>query len=230
LSDPLEGDHALLMHAALPVCDRYGLVLAGGYAIKAHGLVSRPSDDLDFATANPAPVEEIAAALAAAYERAGVEARVVSAEGRKGHLAVVLPTGAAYRIDILKEPLNRPAAVMSFGPVLALEDAVALKMGALHDRGLPRDLIDIYSAAAYFSRGELMALGRRALDEDFYPEDLRDQLDHAAVYPDEEFEVYGLRSEQITAMKSWAQQWADQIGREMTEGSLWTDDLPGPSD
>ncbi|GIH81055.1 nucleotidyl transferase AbiEii/AbiGii toxin family protein [Planobispora longispora] len=132
-------------------------------------------------------------------------------------------------MDVLKEPLNRPAAIMSFGPVLALEDAVALKVGALHDRGLPRDLIDVYSATAYFSDAELAALGKRALDEDFYPEDLRDQLDHAAAYADEEFEVYGCRPEQILAMRIWAQQWADRLGSEMAQTDSWDDpeETPG---
>ncbi|MBG0818565.1 nucleotidyl transferase AbiEii/AbiGii toxin family protein [Planomonospora sp. ID82291] len=230
MPDPLEGDHALLMRAALPICDRYGLVLAGGYAIRAHGLVSRPSDDLDFATASAAPVEEIAAALAHAYRQSGLQARVVSAEGRKGHLTVALPTGAAYRIDILKEPLNHPAALMSFGPVLSLEDAVALKVGALHDRGLPRDVIDVHGATAYFSNAELVTLGRKALDEDFYLEDLRDQLDHAAAYSDEEFEAYGCRAEQIVVLKSWAQEWADQIGRELAEMDSWTGETEEPVD
>jgi Nucleotidyl transferase AbiEii toxin, Type IV TA system len=63
----LAGDHALLVEVALPVCARYGLGIAGGYAMKAHGLVDRPSEDIDFATSHPAPVEEITEALAADY-------------------------------------------------------------------------------------------------------------------------------------------------------------------
>jgi Nucleotidyl transferase AbiEii toxin, Type IV TA system len=62
----LDGDHALLVAAALPVCVRYGLAVTGGYAIKAHGLVDRPSEDIDFATRNLAPVEEITEGLATA--------------------------------------------------------------------------------------------------------------------------------------------------------------------
>jgi tRNA nucleotidyltransferase/poly(A) polymerase len=91
----------------LNVCDQYGLALAGGYAIKAHGLVSRPSDDIDFATAHRAPIEEITAALAAAYRQAGLETQIVAAEGRKGHLSVRLST-ATYRVDVIKEPLYHP--------------------------------------------------------------------------------------------------------------------------
>jgi hypothetical protein len=51
-----------LVDAAQPVCARYGLAVAGGYAIKAHGLVERPSEDIDFATGTAVPMEEIVAA------------------------------------------------------------------------------------------------------------------------------------------------------------------------
>lgn len=223
MSGLFEGDHALLMEAALPICDRYGLVLAGGYAIKAHGLADRPSDDIDFATASSVPMPDIAEALAEAYGQAGLPAEVISAEGRKGHLSVRLPSGRLYRVDVLKEPLNRPPVTMSFGPVLSLEDAVALKVGALHDRGLPRDLIDVHSATAHFSNAELAALGARVLGDDFYLEDLRDQLEHSAVYPSEEFEVYGCAAEQIVALRLWAQVWADELGRRLLQAHPWPD-------
>ncbi|MFJ6564494.1 nucleotidyl transferase AbiEii/AbiGii toxin family protein [Streptomyces sp. NPDC091412] len=39
------------------------LVLTGGYAVQAHGLVERFSRDLDVATENPAPMDEIIASL-----------------------------------------------------------------------------------------------------------------------------------------------------------------------
>jgi Nucleotidyl transferase AbiEii toxin, Type IV TA system len=122
--DPVDGDHALLLRIALPVCHAYGLALAGGYAIKAHGLVSRPSDDLDLATATTTPVQEIVTALAGAYRAAGLHAKVLDAHGRKGHLTVGLPTGATYRVDVLKEPLSQPPVVMDIGPVLSAEHAV----------------------------------------------------------------------------------------------------------
>jgi hypothetical protein len=102
----LEGDHALLVQAAMPVCTQYGLALAGGYAIKAHGLVDRPSDDVDFAT---------------------------------GHL-------------------------------------------------------------------------------------LRDQLDRALMYPDEEFAVYGYDAAESAAIRAWAQAWSTRLSMEIAEGEPWVDD------
>ena len=62
-----DGDHRALVEAVLPVCSRYGLAVAGGYAVKAHGLVERPSEDIDFATGAAAPVGEIVAELAACH-------------------------------------------------------------------------------------------------------------------------------------------------------------------
>lgn len=51
-------------------CDVYPLVLTGGYAVQAHGVVNRISQDLDVATENPEPMEKIATTV-----RIGVEQR-----------------------------------------------------------------------------------------------------------------------------------------------------------
>ena len=224
----LDGDHKSLVDAALPVCARYGLAVAGGYAVKAHGLVERPSEDIDFATGTAAPMEEIVAALAAAYRVAGFEVQVLGAEGRKGHLLVSFPLGGTYRVDVLKEPLNHPVVWMDFGPVIALADTVALKMGALHDRVLPRDVLDAHGATAFFTNSELIAACRAALDEDFSLETLRDQLAFAAAYPDEAFSRYGAGPDLIAEVKAWALNWSTEIGLDIAESESWSDDENDP--
>jgi hypothetical protein len=62
--------HTRLLADVIDLGSPYPLVLTGGYAVRAHRLVNRPSQDLDVATENPAPMADIAAAL-----RAGLEAR-----------------------------------------------------------------------------------------------------------------------------------------------------------
>lgn len=228
MPSPLDEEHALLLSTVLPVCEQYGLALAGGHAVKAHGLVDRPSDGLDLATAGAAPMTAIVDALAVAYRAAGMDTEIIGADGRRGHLVVRLSDDRCCRVDVFKEPLTRPAVAMDFGPVLALEDTVGLKVGALHDRGLPRDLIDVHAATRYFGNADLVGLGRRMLDEDFFLEDLRDQLDHMAVFPDEEFIAYGIEPGEISAMRRWAQQWADEIGQDLAEAEPWTDADEGP--
>jgi len=150
------------------------------------------------------------------------------AEGRKGHLLVTFPLGGTYRVDVLKEPLNHPVVWMDFGPVIALADTVALKMGALHDRVLPRDVLDAHGAAAYFSHSELIAACRAALDEDFSLETLRDQLAFAAAYPDEAFSRYGAGPELIAEVKAWALNWSTEIGLDIAESEPWSDDEDDP--
>ncbi|MFB8140745.1 nucleotidyl transferase AbiEii/AbiGii toxin family protein [Streptomyces parvus] len=57
--------HRRLLADVLAVGGAYPLALTGGYAVQAHGLVDRLSQDLDVATENPDRMEDIAAAVRA---------------------------------------------------------------------------------------------------------------------------------------------------------------------
>ena len=59
--DRLPPAHLQVLLDGLPVFERYGLLLAGGYAFRAHEILHRPSQDLDFATRDNTPLPEIAA-------------------------------------------------------------------------------------------------------------------------------------------------------------------------
>lgn len=52
--------HSRLLADVIALGAPYPLVLTGGYAVRAHRLVNRPSQDLDVATENPAPMDDIA--------------------------------------------------------------------------------------------------------------------------------------------------------------------------
>ncbi|MFE1873852.1 DUF6545 domain-containing protein [Streptomyces sp. NPDC059496] len=56
--------HRRLLASVIDIGTPYPLVIAGGYAIQAHGLVERFRQDLDVATANPAPLSANVAAAA----------------------------------------------------------------------------------------------------------------------------------------------------------------------
>lgn len=43
--------HLRLAEIGLRVAGRYGFALAGGYAVQAHGILDRPSEDVDLFTA-----------------------------------------------------------------------------------------------------------------------------------------------------------------------------------
>lgn len=47
----MEPVHYRLAEIGLQVAARYGFALAGGYAVQAHGILNRPSEDVDLFTA-----------------------------------------------------------------------------------------------------------------------------------------------------------------------------------
>jgi hypothetical protein len=47
----MEPVHLRLAEIGLHVAGRYGFALAGGYAVQAHGILHRPSEDIDLFTA-----------------------------------------------------------------------------------------------------------------------------------------------------------------------------------
>ena len=57
--------HRRLLRVGFAAGDALGLVLAGGYAMCAHELVNRPSQDIDFATATALPLPTVVARASA---------------------------------------------------------------------------------------------------------------------------------------------------------------------
>lgn len=154
--------HRRLLADVLAVGTPYPLALTGGYAVQAHGLVARLSQDLDVATENPEPMAEIAATVRAGLEERGWQVRELKAEPLSARLIVADPdSGEECEVDVLKETLWHPPVQTEYGLVLALEDVVGTKVRALADRGLARDLVDVRAAADRWSRPELEELGRR---------------------------------------------------------------------
>ncbi|GAA2479551.1 nucleotidyl transferase AbiEii/AbiGii toxin family protein [Winogradskya humida] len=138
--------HRTIAQIGFDAGDDLGLVLAGGYAISQHGLTSRPSRDVDFATVSPLPLPEVADRLAQAYQDAGYTVTIVEATSRMARMDVTDGTRAC-EVDLLKEAIGPPTR-LTVGPVLAIDDAVGLKMRALYSRTMPRDIIDVRAAGA----------------------------------------------------------------------------------
>lgn len=222
--------HRRLMQDVLEIGNSLPLVITGGYAVQAHQLVDRPSSDLDVATDSDIPMEDIAAAIVAGLTARGWDIHIVGVDPRSARMTATDPaTGEQCELDILREVFHQPPAVMSYGPVLALDDVIGTKVRALAGRGLPRDLIDIHAASRLCSNIELESLGRRhAWDEQFSLSELKARLDGAEWYDDQAFTEYGLSVEQITDLRRWAQAWADDILRR-TSAETYEEDDEGES-
>ena len=128
-------------------------------------------------------------------------------------------TGQDCEVDILKEIFWRPVAQSPYGPVLAEEDVIGTKVRALADRGAPRDLIDVFAASRRWTNAELEEFGRRHARGRFEREDLQSNLTGAEWTDDEAFTAYGLDDATITALRSWAVEWADDLAARLLEES-----------
>ncbi|MCD7438684.1 nucleotidyl transferase AbiEii/AbiGii toxin family protein [Streptomyces lincolnensis] len=209
--------HRRLLADALEAGEEYELALAGGFAVQAHGLVCRPSQDLDFATRHDASMPDIVSRLADGLQDKGWGVTVVDVRPLKARLLVTDPVGEeACEVDLLKEALSRRPVVMEVGPVVDLEDLVVMKVHALGDRGLPRDVIDVHAACRYYSVIELEQLGLRD-EAEFDLVELRDRLESVVWVSDEEFAAYGLGSEEIVELRRWALEWESDLGLRLAE-------------
>ena len=213
--------HRRLLRDVLEIGNALPFVITGGYAVQAHGLVDRLSQDIDVATASFQPMEEIAAMLAAGLVERGWQVHVIGVEPVSARLMVTDPELAEEcEVDVLKEAFNQPPDETPYGPVLAFEDVIGTKMRALAGRGYPRDLIDIRAAAHFRSLAELESLGRTHAWDEFSLEELAARLDHAEWYEDEAFAAYGRTPEEIADIRHWARAWADDIRRRLFTENL----------
>ncbi|WP_051927267.1 sensor histidine kinase [Streptomyces durhamensis] len=163
------------------------------------------------------PLSLIVPALASGLQDAGWGMSITEIAPRMARLIATDPvTGEQCELDVLKEIFHRPPARSDAGPVLSRDDAVGLKVRALHDRGFPRDVIDVYSARDLYTTGELERLGAQH-DEDFDLEELHGRLEAVDFTSDREYAAYGMSPGQITDLRAWVQQWHDDLGLRLAE-------------
>jgi hypothetical protein len=94
---------------------------------------------------------------------------------------------------------------------------IGTKVRALADRGAPRDLIDVFAASRRWTHTELEEFGRRHARGRFERDDLQSNLTGAEWTDDEAFAAYGLGDATISALRTWALEWADDLAIRLLE-------------
>lgn len=135
--------HARLARIGLGAAAGYGFVLAGGYAVQAHGFLERLSDDVDLFTdiADPVAFSEAVDAVTAAYRAAGLTVEAEKSGGVFARFAVADGQGRTAKVELGCDWRAHPPAVLEIGPVLHADDAVANKVTTLFGRAAPRDYL-----------------------------------------------------------------------------------------
>jgi hypothetical protein len=218
--DGLPAGHLRVLLDGLSVFEQHGLLLAGGYALRAHEIVYRPSQDLDFATANHEALPDIAEQVRQAFASAGYGTRMVEATGRYARLVLRFAgSDEELEMDLLKEALGPGGITVELAPgasvrALALDDAVGLKARAWHDRFVIRDIIDLHAAADAFSYVDIENLARRH-DPSLDLETVLEHLAGVGVFADEDFAAYELDAHTIVSLREWATGWYDDLARRL---------------
>ncbi|KJE20411.1 protein of unknown function (DUF1814) [Frankia torreyi] len=142
--------HQRLARIGLQVGGPYGFALAGGHAVAAHGILQRPSEDVDlFADWDqradfPAAVDAVIAASRA--DGLEVETELRTELIARLHITEPDNSDEVHRVELVANWRIEPPVQMDIGPVLHLDDVMAGKADALCNRAAARDFLDLDAA------------------------------------------------------------------------------------
>lgn len=212
----MEPVHLRLAEIGLHVAGQYGFALAGGYAVQIHGILHRPSEDVDLFTAWERRAEFTAAvdAVLSAYAEHGYTVEVTQQFGTFARLAVTDPAEPEhiYKVELAANWRAQPPVQMDIGPVLHPDDVVAGKMSALYTRAEPRDFLDVDAAIASgrYTRQRMCELAEEA-DAGFDRRILADLFAMLERYPDRRFAFYGADADHLVAVRARFADWRQEL-------------------
>lgn len=219
---PLDELHRQVAAIALRAAAGHGFALGGGNALIQHGVISRPTQDVDLFTDQEAGVLAAAGAVEAALREAGfgAERQDMTAglaeifPGMGEGLAewiITAPDGEQMALQLAYFDRAREPVVMDVGPVLDLEDVIGGKVCALASRGYERDYLDTAAALKSFSPGELIALARR-LDPGLEGRDFAEAARRLDQMPDTAFTAFGLNRQDVSRLRERFAGWPRDAG------------------
>jgi hypothetical protein len=202
---------------ALRTAARHGFALAGGNALIAHGIVDRPTDDVDLFSDQETAVAAAADAVEGALRAAGFEAerrdRAAGLEdifyGMGEGLAewvITAPGGEQTMLQMAYFDRTRGPVTMDVGPVLDLEDLAGSKVCALASRVEPRDYVDTAAALRRYTPDQLISFARR-LDPGLEDRDFADAGRQLDQMPDGVFARYGLDQQDVGLLRERFADW-----------------------
>jgi hypothetical protein len=207
---------AIALRAAGP-----GFVLAGGNALRAHGIGRRPTMDVNLATSLEDGVRNAMDAVADALKEAGFHVERIDSfadddpdqpdfigEMAGGWVEWTVARRAGKQV-VLQMSLTgsaRTPVQMALGPVMALEDVLGAKLLASIERGEVRDLIDLGDALRRFSPYQLMEWAR-ALEPSLTIGDFATVAAQLDTLEDKAFTAYGLDEAAIRSLRERFAAW-----------------------
>ena len=214
---PLDELHQQVAAIALQAPSEHGFALGGGNALIAHGLISRPTQDVDLFTNQERGVEAAAGSVEAALREAGLQAErqdeaagladIFYGMGRGlAEWEITGPGGEQMAPQMAYFERSRGPVIMEFGPVLDLEDAIGGKVCALASRAYERDYLDTAAALEHYTPQQLISFAER-LDPGLEAEDFADAARRLDSTPDEAFTRLGMSEADVGALRERFAAW-----------------------
>jgi hypothetical protein len=196
---------------ALRAAARHGFALAGGNALIAHGLINRPTDDVDLFSDQEAGVAAAADVVEDALREAGFLAQRLNSTSELGDIfegageglaewVITAPSGQQTMLQMAYFDRTRGPVTMDVGPVLDLEDLAGWKTVALVNRAAPRDYVDTAAVMEHYTVHQLISFAKR-LDPGLEDRDFADAGRRLDRLPDQIFTVYELDRQDIARLR-----------------------------
>ncbi len=183
-----------------------GFVLAGGAALIAQHLTSRPTQDLDFFTDREPDVAVARDELIAAANERGWAVKTLQDGASFCRLQVTGPEDLLVDIALDARPEQQPAMSVA-GPTYAPQELAARKVVALFDRFAARDFVDVFALTRTYSKAELLdsaSVLNPGFDRPYFVE----ALDMLPRYTDADL---SLGDVDIAALRGFFSEWADEL-------------------
>jgi hypothetical protein len=250
---PLDELHQEVAGLALGAAAEHGFALGGGNALIAHGIISRPTEDVDLFTNREYGVTAAAGAVESALQGAGFTADRQDKTAGLGDIfygmgeglaewIVTAPSGRQMTLQMAYFEREHQPVIMEFGPVLDLEDALGGKVCALASRAYERDYADAAAALDRYSVDELIGFARR-LDPGLEDRDFADAGQRLDQLSDRRFAAAGVSQQDIARLRERLTDWprtapereadpgvpADRRQSDIPEpGTYWSPEPPDP--
>jgi hypothetical protein len=184
-----------------------GFLLAGGAALVAQNLTTRPTQDLDFFTrVGATSVPDARDALEIAAHTQGWSIERVRDEATFCRL--IVHGDDDLLVDLaLDSPPEHPATASLIGPTFAPQELSGRKVVALFDRAEARDFADVFELSRRFTKNDLLEQASQ-IDRGFDPHFFAQMLRSLARFNDADLPA---AKALIPAMRDFFNTWANEL-------------------
>jgi hypothetical protein len=196
---------------ALEASGPSGFALAGSGAIREHGVIDRPSEDVDLFTSNTNKrtfsdaVESVIDALSAN----GYAVILARRTEQFARMHVRTDSGQQVDIDMGMDWREVEPVTLDVGPVLNIVDAIGNKVSALYSRAEARDFFDVDAirASGHYTDNQLIEAAAER-DPGFDVGIFASQLKRVNRLTVDDLNEYGVDAAELDAIKLRLTSWA----------------------